>query len=113
PHATDGARADTNHAGLHPHHSARCLPAIRPRCGSDHSTRSTIEVMKRRRPLKHPLAELFLRAAESVTTSLSDSTTCRYQTTAHYFLRYLGTHHPELTRISHRTMAKSRFSWDN
>ena len=55
--------------------------------------------MKRRRPLKHPLAELFLRAAESVTTSLSDSTSCRYQTTAHYFLRYLGTHHPEVRSL--------------
>jgi integrase len=55
--------------------------------------------MKRRRPLKHPLAELFLRAAESVTTSLSDSTACRYQTTAHYFLRYLGTHHPEVRAL--------------
>jgi integrase len=55
--------------------------------------------MKKRRPLKHPLAELFLRAAESVTTSLSDSTTCRYQTTAHYFLRYLGTHHPDVRSL--------------
>jgi integrase len=55
--------------------------------------------MKRRSPLKHPLAELFLRAAESVTTTMSDSTACRYQTTAHYFLRYLGTHHAEVRSL--------------
>jgi hypothetical protein len=55
--------------------------------------------MKKRRLLKHPLAELFLCAAESVTTSLSDSTTCRYQTTAHYFLRYLSTHHPDVRSL--------------
>jgi integrase len=30
---------------------------------------------------------------------LSDSTTCRYQTTAHYFLRYLGTHHPDVRSL--------------
>jgi site-specific recombinase XerD len=55
--------------------------------------------MKRRRPLHHPLAELFLRAAESVTTSMSASSVCCYQTTAHYFLRYLGTHHPEIRSL--------------
>ena len=55
--------------------------------------------MKRRRPLKHPLAKLFLRATDSVTVSLSKSSTCRYQTTVHYFLRYLGTHHPEVRSL--------------
>jgi integrase len=55
--------------------------------------------MKRRRLLKHPLAELFFRAVESVTTSMSASSACRYQTTAHYFLRYLATHHPEVRSL--------------
>jgi integrase len=55
--------------------------------------------MKRRRPLKHPMAELFLRATESVTVSLSDSSACRYKTTAHYFLRYLGSHHPDVRSL--------------
>jgi site-specific recombinase XerD len=51
--------------------------------------------MKRiRLPLVHPLAEMFFAAIQSVTTSMSDSTKGRYRTTAEYFLRYLGEHHP-------------------
>ena len=42
----------------------------------------------------HPLAEVFFAAIQSVTTSMSDSTKGRYRTTAEYFLRYLGEHHP-------------------
>ena len=47
-----------------------------------------------RSPLTHPLAEVFFAAIQSVTTSMSDSSKGRYRTTAEYFLRYLGEHHP-------------------
>jgi integrase len=50
----------------------------------------------RRRPLVHPLAEAFLAAIQSVTTSLSDSSKSSYRTTAGYFLRYLAEHHPDV-----------------
>jgi len=40
------------------------------------------------------LADVFFAAIQSVTTSLSDSSKSSYRTTAEYFLRYLGEHHP-------------------
>ena len=43
----------------------------------------------RRVPLQHPLAQLFQRAAESLTTSLGDSSIDAYQSTVHLFLTYL------------------------
>ena len=47
-----------------------------------------------RLPLQHSLLEVFCGAIQSVTTSMSDSSKGRYRTTAEYFLRYLGEHHP-------------------
>ena len=45
-HATDGTRADPDHHGLRPHHSAGCLSAIRPRRGSTGAARSAVPLMK-------------------------------------------------------------------
>lgn len=49
----------------------------------------------RRVPIQHPLAQLFQRAAESLTTSLGDSSITEYQGTVHLFLTYLTAHHPQ------------------
>lgn len=57
--------------------------------------------MKRiRRPLVHALAEVFLSAVRSVTTSMSDSSKGRYRTTTEYFLRFLGKHHPNVRELA-------------
>lgn len=53
-----------------------------------------------RLPLDHPLLALFGAAAESVTTSMSNSSKGRYRTTTEYFLRYLGKHHPDVVTLS-------------
>ena len=53
----------------------------------------------RRVPLQHPLAQLFQRAAESLTTSLGDSSIDAYQSTVHLFLGYLTAHHPQVRSL--------------
>jgi site-specific recombinase XerD len=53
----------------------------------------------RRVPLQHPLAQLFQGAAESLTTSLGDSSIDAYQSTVHLFLTYLGAHHPQVLSL--------------
>jgi integrase len=53
----------------------------------------------RRTPLQHPLAQQFQRAAESLTTSLGESSVGEYHGTVHRFLTYLGTHHPEVRSL--------------
>jgi integrase len=51
--------------------------------------------MKPRRPLPtHPLTKFFGPAAESVTTSLGDSSITAYRCTVRHFLIYLGAQHP-------------------
>ena len=51
--------------------------------------------MKPRRPLPtHPLTMFFATAAESVTTSLGDSSVTAYRCTVRHFLIYLGAQHP-------------------
>jgi site-specific recombinase XerD len=53
--------------------------------------------MKRtRRPLRHPLADIFWRAVDSIAVSLSPDTVRGYRATTRSFLRYLGTHHPQI-----------------
>jgi site-specific recombinase XerD len=53
--------------------------------------------MKRtRRPLRHPLADVFWRAVDSIAVSLSPDTVRGYRATTRSFLRYLGTHHPQI-----------------
>ena len=45
-------------------------------------------------PSRHPLAALFQRAAESLTTSLGKDSAHYYQCTARHFLNYLDAQHP-------------------
>jgi site-specific recombinase XerD len=52
-----------------------------------------------RPPLQHPLLEVFFRAIQSVTTSMSASSKGRYRTTAEYFLHYLNRHHPDVRTL--------------
>ena len=55
--------------------------------------------MRRHRPLGHPLEPLFERAAQSLTTALSDGAVRAYHATLRSFLRYLGTQHHEICRL--------------
>jgi integrase len=52
--------------------------------------------MRRRRDLEHPLAELFDRSAQSLTTGLGDASQRRYLATWRSFLRHLKAHCPEV-----------------
>jgi site-specific recombinase XerD len=54
---------------------------------------------RRRTPLRHPLTQLFERAAESLTTALGESSVSEYLGTVHLFLTYLGTHHPQVCAL--------------
>ena len=55
--------------------------------------------MRRHRPVGHPLEPLFERAAQSLTTALSDGAVRAYHATLRSFLRYLGTQHHEICRL--------------
>src|SRR5215470_13652982 len=55
--------------------------------------------MRRTAPLLHPLAPLFERSAESLTTALGDASARAYLATYRNFLRYLIDHHPEVCRL--------------
>ena len=55
--------------------------------------------MRRHRPVGHPLEPLFERAAESLTTALSDGAVRAYRATLRSFLRYLGAQHREICRL--------------
>jgi integrase len=52
-----------------------------------------------RRPLHHPLAKVFLRSVESLTTSLGDASLRDYLATIRRFLDYLGGNFPEVRRL--------------
>jgi site-specific recombinase XerD len=51
--------------------------------------------MNRRPPLQHPLATLFQRAAQSLTTSLNQETIRFYYCTIRNFLNFLGAQYPQ------------------
>ena len=53
----------------------------------------------RRPPLQHPLAPAFAHAVESLCTALTASSTRNYNIVVRNFLVYLGTKHPEVTRL--------------
>ena len=56
--------------------------------------------MKRtRRPLSHPLADVFWRAVDSIAASLSPDTVRGYRAVTRSFLRYLGADHPEIRSL--------------
>lgn len=48
---------------------------------------------------RHPLAVLFQRAAESLTTSLTADSAHYYQATARHFLNYLDAQHPRVRSL--------------
>ena len=51
----------------------------------------------RRPPLQHPLAAVFARAIESITTALHPDTARHYRGTARNFLIWLGAEHPDIS----------------
>jgi site-specific recombinase XerD len=56
--------------------------------------------MRRHRPLHHPLEPLFERAAQSLSTALSDWSVRGYHAALRNFLRYLSAHHPEICQLA-------------
>jgi integrase len=55
--------------------------------------------MRRRRDIEHPLAQLFRRSAESLTTALGDGSQRHYLATWRGFLRYLKAHHRDVRTL--------------
>jgi hypothetical protein len=55
--------------------------------------------MRRRRDIDHPLAQLFRRSAESLTTALGDASQRQYLATWRGFLRYLKAHHCDVRTL--------------
>ena len=53
----------------------------------------------RRPPLQHPLAPVFDRAVDSLSTALNPETTRHHRGTARNFLTYLGADHPEVQHL--------------
>ena len=76
------------------------IPAVRPRRRATDPAHPYFSVMRRCRPLHHPLETLFERAAESLCTALSDGSVRSYHATFRSFLRYLSAHHPEICRLA-------------
>ena len=56
-------------------------------------------MIRTRRPLCHPLADVFWRAVDSIATSLSPDTVRGYRAATRSFLRYLGADHPEICSL--------------
>ena len=55
--------------------------------------------MNRRPPLQHPLAAMFQRAAQSLTTSLDQETIRFYYCTIRNFLNFLGAQYPQVQSL--------------
>jgi hypothetical protein len=55
--------------------------------------------MRTRRPLSHPLADVFWRAVDSIAASLSPDTVRGYRAVTRSFLRYLGADHHEIRSL--------------
>ena len=55
--------------------------------------------MRTRRPLSHPLADVFWRAVDSIAASLSPDTVRGYRAVTRSFLRYLGANHHEIRSL--------------
>ena len=53
----------------------------------------------RRLPLQHPLAPIFARAVESLSTALSPATERNYNIAVRSFLVYIGAEHPSITAL--------------
>jgi site-specific recombinase XerD len=57
-------------------------------------------MMRTRRPLCHPLADVFWRAVDSIAASLSPDTVRSYRAVTRSFLRYLGADHREIFSLT-------------
>ena len=55
--------------------------------------------MNRRPPIQHPLAGLFQRAAQSITTSLNHEAIRFYHGTIRNFLDFIGCHYPHVQSL--------------
>ena len=55
--------------------------------------------MNRLPPIQHPMAALFQRAAQSLTTSLNPETIRFYHCTIRNFLNFLGAHYPQVQSL--------------
>jgi integrase len=62
-------------------------------------------------PLPHPLAALFDRAVDSLGAALSPHTTGHYRSTVRNFLRYLGTHHPQVNSLDQLRREPHLLGW--
>ena len=56
-------------------------------------------MIRTRRPLSHPLADVFWRAVDSIAASLSPDTVRGYRAVTRSFLRYLGADHREISSL--------------
>ena len=62
-------------------------------------------------PLPHPLAPVFEGAVDSLGTALSNHTTGHYRVTVRKFLRYLGTHHPQVNSLDQLRRGPHLLGW--
>ena len=62
-------------------------------------------------PLSHPLAPVFDRAVDSLGAALSPHTIRHYRGTIHNFLRYLGTHHPQVNSLDQLRREPHLLGW--
>jgi integrase len=62
-------------------------------------------------PLPHPLAPVFEGAVDSLGTALSNHTTGHYRVTVRKFLRYLGTHHPQVNCLDQLRREPHLLGW--
>jgi integrase len=62
-------------------------------------------------PLPHPLAPVFDRSVDSLVAALSPSATDHYRRTVRNFLRYLGTHHPQVNSLDQLRREPHLLGW--
>src|SRR6266851_5446112 len=67
--------------------------------------------MNRRPPLQHPMAALFQRAAQSLTTSLNQETIRFYHCTIRNFLNFLGAQYPQAHSLQHLRRLLEELAW--
>ena len=74
---------------------------VSPRRAAVHPSSAENRLVKRSRrpPLQHPLAPVFARAVESLSTALSPGTECNYNIAVRNFLICLGAEHPGITGL--------------
>ncbi|MGA7315578.1 MAG: tyrosine-type recombinase/integrase, partial [Silvibacterium sp.] len=65
----------------------------------------------RRPPLQHPLVPAFARAVEALCTALTASSTRNYNIVVRNFLVYLGTEHPQITRLAQLRRDPHTLGW--